>query len=315
MGFLGNFFGPDIKKLLEDEQYEKIRKLALKDERVVPRLIAQLESKNSQMVARAANLLGEINDPRALPALDRVVGEKSIDDTHVSATLGRMSLSLPGSFPQYSARKYIDKAAFAAAKKALSKIIHGDEKPLVLALKDKNTAVRAKAAEALGTSHPSEYAIQPLIAVSNQDGDLRVRRKARLALMKIGKPAVQFLVIALGDKNPLYRRQTAWTLYWLWDRHKVERAAEAFLEALDKKDISVVAGAYGFFILRGEVGTEPILIKALENHGHPEMAEHFINCGNTQLEEAGENWSASHGFQVRSSHFGGGPKWGAGREE
>lgn len=263
---------------------------------------------------RAAYLLGEMNEPRALPALERVVGRESTDDVRVVATLARMKLPLPSSFPQHPVGRGTNKAAVAAVEKALWKITHADEELLIVALNDKNAEVREKVAEALGRRQPTKCAIEALIAVSNKDTNSHVRRKARLALINLGKPAVEPLIVALKDQNPRRRMQTALTLCWLQDRHKVERALEPLLAALDENDVAVVAGAYSFFILRGEAGTESVLIRALEEYGHPEMVEHFINCGNSQLEEAGRRWASAHNFRIVPSRLGGGPKWGERRQ-
>jgi HEAT repeat protein len=314
MKLLERLFGPDIRRLLETKQYDEIKKLALKDKRIVPKLIQQLESKHTHIVKRAAYLLGEMNEPRALPALERVVGRESTDDARIVATLERWKLPLPSSFPRYPVGRGTNEAAVAAAEKALWKITHADEELLIVALNDKNAEVREKIAEALGRRRSSKCAIEALIAVSNKDTNSHVRRKARLALVNSGKPAVEPLIVALKDKNPRHRMQTAWTLCWLQDRHKVERALEPLLAALDEKDMAVVAGAYSFFIWRGEAGTESILIKALEEYGHPEMVEHFINCGNSQLEEGGRRWASAHNFRIIPSRLGGGPKWGERRE-
>ena len=70
-------FGANIRKLLEEERYDEIKKLASVDKRVVPKLIRLLESKQLQTRVGAANILGEMREPRALPALEKLV-EKGV---------------------------------------------------------------------------------------------------------------------------------------------------------------------------------------------------------------------------------------------
>ena len=160
-----------------------------------------------------------------------------------------------------------------------------------------------------------ESAIKELITVSEQDGNAVVRRNARLALRNMGLQALEPLIAALKDKNPRKRHHIAWTLYWLWDTHKDDRAIEPLIAAFDEKDVAVVAGAYYYFLEQGEDGTETILIKALNGYGHlsKEMVEDFLNCGNNQLENAARQWAYTHGFNVRSSAFGGRRGWGSKR--
>ena len=63
-------------------------------------------------------------------------------------------------------------------------------------------------------------------------------------------------------------------------------------------NLEVVAGAYPFFIRRGEGGTEAVLIKALNKYGTKKMAEDFLNCGNYQLESAAFSWASRRGYTI-----------------
>ncbi|MCX7766752.1 MAG: hypothetical protein N2246_08645, partial [Candidatus Sumerlaeia bacterium] len=49
------------------------------------------------------------------------------------------------------------------------------------------------------------------------------------------------------------------------------------------------------------IGREEIideLVKILETSGNKEMAETYLNCGHSRLEEAGEIWARRHGYFI-----------------
>jgi hypothetical protein len=53
---------------------------------------------------------------------------------------------------------------------------------------------------------------------------------------------------------------------------------------------------------------------ALNKYGSKEMAEDFLNCGNSLLDEAGREWANTHGYYIESKpDSGSGPKWGSGQ--
>lgn len=65
---------------------------------------------------------------------------------------------------------------------------------------------------------------------------------------------------------------------------------EVLLAAFKEQKLSVVAGAYQFFICRDIPNSEDVLIKALNKYGHFGMAEDFINSHNGKLAYAGHVW-------------------------
>ena len=69
------------------------------------------------------------------------------------------------------------------------------------------------------------------------------------------------------------------------------RAIEPLITAMQAEDLEIIAGAYRFFIRKGERDSEPILIMALNEYGFREMAQAFLNCGNNVLEEAATEWA------------------------
>jgi HEAT repeat protein len=468
MGFTDRIFGPDIGALLDQGRYEEVTRLAAGHERARARLIEQLASPNPRRIEQAARLLGEMNDIRALPALERVACRSSLDDERVRGYFNEREIPT-GLVSEAHARNALaaagvercrDAEAVAAAERAILEIAGGPEDRLIAGLGDRDPEVREKCADALGSrpqtaqalarlgisgnsrdgtadaantasnrvetarrslsltdpddaswlrsnfiefagiaefhrfigavvenadpwrrlgsrqhelmfwqekllsrfsdeygvsfpvnldsvyrvfgtdirehggnpgavSTPDtnrfqmggrsvssrEGAIAALVAASAHDASLRVRRKARLALMKIGVPAIGPLVAALGDSDARARFGAAYALYWLWDSNRTAASTvpEAFTGAIDAKDAAVVAGAYRFFVALGRAGTESTLVRGLSDYGHPEMAEDFLNCGNDDLAEAGRRWASTNGLQPtsRPGHHGG-PRWGAG---
>lgn len=86
-------------------------------------------------------------------------------------------------------------------------------------LSHKDAKIRGEAAWALGKSGDSR-AVGPLVLVL-RDGDRNVREWAGLALVKIGKPAVEEMIIALESKDDLVRWQAAATLGLINDTRAV----------------------------------------------------------------------------------------------
>jgi HEAT repeat protein len=181
--------------------------------------------------------------------------------------------------------------------------------PLISALQDKDYFIRRTAGDALGKLK-DERAILPLINVLNdKDNNNNDQDYASLALEKIGVPAVEPLITALGNNNAGIRRKAANVLLTIGDK----RYFEPFLAALKNRNVEIVSGAYAFFIQQGIKDTEGILITALEKYGTKEMAEDFLNCGNKLLEDAGTQWAKVNHYRITKLNFGTnvpGPIWG-----
>lgn len=65
-------------------------------------------------------------------------------------------------------------------------------------------------------------------------------------------------------------------------------------EALDQGDVSIVGGAYKYYMHIGKTGSEEVLISALNKYGSRDMAQDYLNCGNKQLKKAAEDWAFNH---------------------
>ena len=177
---------------------------------------------------------------------------------------------------------------------------------LIEDLEDENSNTRESAAMLLGNMGDSQ-AIEPLIkALKDEDDD--VRQWAARALGTIGEPAVEPLFKALEGEGKYVQIRVAMALGYVNDPN----VAEFLIEALKNKELKIIAGAYNFFIRRGEEGTEAILIEALNEYGNVYMAEDYLNCGNNQLSKAARTWATSHGYTITEWPIGdSGQSWGA----
>ncbi len=177
--------------------------------------------------------------------------------------------------------------------------------PLLKTLTDKEDEVRVESARSLGKISDRRV-VDPLIAAL-RDQKEEVRRSATIALGKIKDPrSVPALILALEDEKASVRRRVAVSLGEIQD----PRVEELLSQALKKGNLEVVAGAHAFFIRRGEPGSEPILIKALQNFGYIKMAENYFRCGNDQLSVAGQNWARQQGIRLSTNKMGKPLHWG-----
>jgi HEAT repeat protein len=186
-----------------------------------------------------------------------------------------------------------------------------------------------------------------------KDSDSRVRSDSARALGSIGRPAVELLISALQDADWRVRSGAAWALASIKDARAVEpliaalknpasdtrtevaealgqfndpRAVSTLLAALRARDTAVIAGAAYFFIGRGEPGSEDALIEALDKLGNnvddstKNMAQGFLNSGNSKLEQAARTWAARNSIPIMttlpgiaSGSRGRGVEWGSNR--
>jgi hypothetical protein len=221
-----------------------------------------------------------------------------------------------------------------------------NEKPLsatavaaaIASLSDPDTQLRRTAVQALAgfphTCWPFGYRHRATndpravdaIAVALRDRDPTVRGLAALGLcqsedVRIIKP----LADALNDSDNTVRFVAGRALLYV-RMPLIKPAILTLKEALRRRDLSLIAGDYSFFIESGVPDSENLLIDALSN---PEveysdevplpidsagMATAFLNSGNDKLKSAGSDWAASnHYFFVYSSGESGGGRWGSAR--
>jgi HEAT repeat protein len=106
-----------------------------------------------------------------------------------------------------------------------------DVDTLVQDLKENDLIVRLHAAKALGEAKDAR-AVEPLIAAL---GDKGCGHTAANALAKIGKPAVEPLIVALKNENPFVRRNAAEALGEIKDAS----AVKPLINALKDNDLIV----------------------------------------------------------------------------
>jgi HEAT repeat protein len=220
---------------------------------------------------------------------------------------------------------------------ALGQIGASAVEPLIAALKDGNSNVRSGAAKALGFIMDIR-AVEPLITAL-KDKDSSVRESAAVSLRKIGTPAVEPLIAALKNKDTSLRIGAANALGRIKDARAVEPlitalkdenldvqeeaasalgqigapAEEPLLAALKNNDLEVIFAAHHFFISRGEKDSEAVLINVLNEYGTQDMAEDFLNCGNTLLANAGREWAKVRGYSIKPGPGEVGSIWGNGQ--
>ncbi|GEM_PF-353633 len=134
----------------------------------------------------------------------------------------------------------------------------GDTRGLIMALRHRDSAVQYEAAEALGVSR-EPAAIPALIAALTGDRYSGVRWKAAEALARIGAPAVDPLIQALGHQDEDARWKAAIALGEIGD----QRAIVPLISLLEDEDRFVQSrAAYAL----GQMGSPalPALIASLE---------------------------------------------------
>lgn len=180
-----------------------------------------------------------------------------------------------------------------------------------------------------------------IMALTNWSEEDSTRELLAYALINIGNPSVESLIDLLYSEKPIIRGTACYVLGEIGSVDAVEPLIErlndedydvrfsagealnkietnpeieSMIAAFENEDLNIAAKYYVYYILRGEPGTESILIKALNKYGNVTMAEDYLNCGNKLLEDAAETWAENNGYMVMPS-FGDNdsPQWGSGK--
>jgi HEAT repeat protein len=289
---------PLIASLKDDDENVRIRVIKalgkIKAPQSVEPLIALLKDKREDFRRNAAWVLGEIGDRRAIEPLIAALGDPE-SDVRRNAAGSLAKIGAPAVVSLIDVLKSGNHLARANAARALGEI--KDPRaigPLIDSLADAGWDDEKMVIEALAKI--SQPAVGPLIAALKDKGRLpRIRRNAAKALGRIkARSAVEPLVEALEDTEISVRMSAASALAEI----KRSRAIEVLLSKSRSRDLAVVAGAYRFFIARGEGGTESVLIEALDKYGDAGMAKDFLNCGNARLNDRAGKWLSRHGYVV-----------------
>jgi hypothetical protein len=165
--------------------------------------------------------------------------------------------------------------------------------PLIVGLQHTDPFVRSGVAEALGWIGSND-AVEPLIAVLDDKYEM-VQIASAEALERIGNErAVEPLIGLINDWTPDVRVAIVHALISLGDK----RAEEPILSAIEKGDSAVIASQPKYFIARAKPGDEHEFIAALNYYGSKEMAEVYLNCGNSELQEAALAWAKKNGYEI-----------------
>jgi hypothetical protein len=146
-------------------------------------------------------------------------------------------------------------------------------------------------------------AVEALVALLN-DKDQEIRKAAiqSLACREDDPRAHEVLIGLLKDDNKDTR--------WMVMKSLSNKQVKDFLE----NNIKYVYDHYNELIEKGIMGTEPALVRALNNYGGEEMAVIYLNSGSQKLEDGARQWADIHGYTVYQTHSGGGgAKWGSKR--
>lgn len=262
----------------------------------VKSLIKKLDHDDVRVREEAAKALGKTRDTRAVKPLINALKKDAYWDVRKQAAISLGEIGDPNALkPLLSAlKKDANNNVQGAAAGALGKI--GDRKavgPLINALGDNNSDVRKEAAKALGKIGDTT-AVEPLI-VSLKDKDSRVRQNTAFALGELAVTQVTESALRGSDSMIVTTIENT-------------HATKTLDTALAEEDLVVLAGAYTYFIRKGEEGTEDLLEKALYIYGTEGMASDYSNSGNPQLEDAAREWAESRGATLPTDTRKG-PQW------
>jgi hypothetical protein len=159
------------------------------------------------------------------------------------------------------------------------------------ALRSRDPRARSAGAEHLG--HLGDRSAVPLLLAALKDRAAQVRVSAVMALAEMREPqAVEPLVGLLKDPD----------LGWHAAQALVDiggpRAEAVLLEALQRRDYGIMAGAHRFYLRRHSPEMEPALLELLRESGDLAVAQGFIVEGSPRLAEAARSWAGTQGFML-----------------
>jgi len=265
------------------------------DKRDVPGLIKAMNNKNEEVRASAATALGDFGWSKATEPLIKALEDKS-EKVRSNAEAALVKL---GDYAIDQLLIVMEKGTSISpvAQRILEKITLN----LIQELNSNDTSDKVKNAKAsllrIGT-----MAVDPLIeAVGNDDfGTWMIAWNAADVLGDIGDPrSIDALILAL-NRDGLVVNTAAKALKKMSDD-----AYEPLLEALKKE-----SGAFYGLMRMGRPGTEPALIKALNDYGDKEMAEFYLSSKNELLEKAAKDWATHNGYVIRYGIPSSGIYWG-----
>lgn len=190
------------------------------------------------------------------------------------------------------------KTRIAAAEELAKTGYNGAIPAMAAALSDPEPQVRVLIARALGASE-SRDAAEPLRRAL-ADSDPYVRATALESLQRLWEkrrepPPVAEIARLFDDDRSSHAAAAR-----LLQSAGGAEAEAVLLQELRRGNTVAVAAAYDFYLRRGEPGSEPLLVRALQDHGTKEMAVALLNSGNGALASAAQEWAASRGYEIRT---------------
>jgi HEAT repeat protein len=313
----------------------------MKDVRGVEPLIGALTGDSDDDVRREAGMaLGKIKDARAIGPLIGMLGYQSTD-VRFGVRMGLSGIGGPAVEALISALG--DARLTAEAREEAVRTLGAikDRRavdPLMVLLKSSRLLTAHAATLALGEIGDPR-AVEPLLAILNlpKGGQSSLaRQSAAQALGQIADDrAIETAIAALNDSDAYLRKYAARGLA----RSKDPRVPTALLAALrtlssrgpcrtvdenpgvagenmilcmnseEYPHLGVIAGAYEFFVRRGERGSEEFLSMALFQFGDLEMANALLRSGNVELQRAAGSWATRPGYRLVPGP-GSGLRWG-----
>ena len=178
--------------------------------------------------------------------------------------------------------------------------------PLVSAMRDdRNWEVRLAAEDALVSI--GSYSTEPLIQVLKEEKTCFPKRRAARALEQIKDPCATegLMKAAAEDADCCVRRFAARALGEIGS----PEAAKFLDQAMRKKNMDVVSGAYQYYVRKGEPGTEEILLEAMKYCSYDrKMVSDLARCRNDKLSQAATEVAKKHGYPIPADWAG--PIWG-----
>jgi HEAT repeat protein len=233
----------------------------LGEPRAVEPLIQALRDPDSPVRERAARLLGDLGDARAVRSLIEALVDSGSDESE-RVTVRRAvaeALARLGEVQWQELAGLDDPSLRCVAECRDPRLL----KPLLSALRDRHSSVRADAAEALGVLGDPR-AVQPLIVAAKED-DYVVRGQAFEALGELETDeGLEFLVRDAKRGSHCAARGLA--------RYGDLRGADAVIEVIDHCQRSEAGETYWWFRALGEIGGERAFqrLKQEVESGEPE---------------------------------------------
>jgi len=222
-------------------------------ERAVELLINALQDQHEQVREAAAKSLGIIGDRRALEPLNQALQDADEQVRKKAAeALGRLKQSGGDSSMSMMALRSLDPTERAVAACALGKLGAVDAIPALISLLGDDTPIQSIKCWDGGDWSPARHTFKQASA----------GEQAAIALAALSQPAVQPLIGALNNGDPIVRRNAAWAIGEIRGGLGTNRAAavDPLIATLSDVDSWVrLAAAFSLGEMRPSKATESLI--------------------------------------------------------